>query len=431
MSVKYVSAAEAVRCVQSGNRVFVHGSSATPVDLLEALFERKEELRGVELTSITMMGDLDLMPGFRSGAFTINSLFVSSMVREAVNSGYGDYIPVFLSEIPGLFDKHILPLDVAFIQVSPPDTHGFCSLGISVDVAKAAVRNAKIIVAQVNPHMPRTFGDGLIKLSDIHYVVESCQKLPEIDYRKDIGETERIIGRLCAELIEDGSTLQMGIGTIPDAVLDSLGSHKNLGVHTEMFSNGIMHLMRSGVINNRFKKKLKGRVTSSFATGNRELYDFIDDNTEFMFMEASYVNDGAIIRENPKVVAMNSAIEIDLTGQICSDSIGTRQFSGVGGQMDFIRGAALSEGGKPIIIMPSVTAKGVSKIVPLLKQGAGVVTTRAHAHYIITEYGVVNLFGLNLKQRAKALISIAHPDHREHLDRAAFERFGPTFKSLM
>ncbi|MCG9911908.1 MAG: 4-hydroxybutyrate CoA-transferase [Flavobacteriales bacterium] len=426
----YTTADEAVKCIESGNRVFIQGSAATPLVLAEALLRRREELKDVELMSISMLGDLDLSDGFACGAFRMNSLFVSANIRKAVNEGYGDYIPVFLSEIPELFNRNILPLDVAMIHVSPPDTHGFCSLGVSVDVAKSAVKNAKKIIAQINPLMPRTHGDGMIKVSEIDYLVETEQALPEVDYRKEIGECERKISRYCAELIEDGATLQMGIGTIPDAVLECLTGHKNLGIHTEMFSNGVMPLLKSGVINNALKRKHRGKVATTFAVGNRELYDYLDDNPEFVFLEAGYVNDGKVIRANPKVVAINSAIEMDITGQVCADSIGTYQFSGVGGQMDFIRGAALSHGGKPIIAMSSVTGKGISKIVPTLKTGAGVVTTRAHMHYVITEYGVVNLFGLNLRQRAKALIRIAHPDHQEILDKAAFERFGPRYYTL-
>ncbi len=424
MSLKFSSAAEAVSQIKSGDRVFSHGSAATPLTLLNALFDRAGEVKDVELVSISTLGDIGLeKPGVR-GSFFINSLFVSQNVREVVNTERGDYVPVFLSEIPRLFDSGNMPIDVAMVHVSPPDKHGFCSLGVSVDVARSAVRNAKTVIAQVNPNMPRTHGEGHVHVGRFAVMVELDDALPEVDYRKKITECERRIGQLVAELVDDGATLQMGIGAIPDAVLASLTGHKDLGIHTEMCSNGIIDLLRRGVITNRYKKKHPNRIVTSFAIGSRELYDLLDDDPQFAFLDAQYVNDGAVIRENPKVVAINSAIEIDITGQVCADSIGTYQYSGVGGQMDFMRGAALSKGGKPIIAMPSTTAKGRSKIVPFLKQGAGVVTTRAHVHYVVTEYGVAYLYGRNLRQRAQALIAIAHPDHREDLERAARERFG-------
>jgi acyl-CoA hydrolase len=310
------------------------------------------------------------------------------------------------------------------IHVSPPDKHGFCSLGTSVDVAKSAVKHAKRIIAQVNPNMPRTHGDGFIHKSRLDAMVEVHDTLPVVNYSERASESERIIGNKIAELIEDRSTLQMGIGAIPDAVLQSLGHCKDLGIHTKMFSDGIIELIKSGVVTNAYKKKHRGKTVSSFALGTHKLYQFIDDNPAFAFLEADYVNDGRVIRSNPKVVAINSAIEIDITGQVCSDSIGTYQFSGVGGQMDFIRGASLSEGGKPIIAISSVTKKGDSKIVPYLKQGAGVVSTRAHVHYVVTEYGVAYLYGKNLHQRAIALMNIAHPDHRDELEREIIHRFG-------
>jgi len=359
-----------------------------------------------------------------SDSFFINSLFVSENVRDAVNHGRGDYIPVFLSEIPRLFDQKILPLDVALVHVSPPDKHGFCSLGVSVDIARSAVNNAKYVIAQVNPQMPRTHGDALIPLHKINKLVEANMPLPEVNYAARATEVEKTIGRYIAEMVEDGATLQMGIGAIPDSVLNSLTNHKNLGIHTEMMSDGIIPLVESGVINNSLKKKHRGKIATGFVIGSRKLYDFIDDNPQVVMLSSDYVNDVTVIRQNPKVTAINSAIEIDITGQVVSDSIGTYQFSGVGGQMDFIRGAALSEGGKPIIALPSVTKKGISRIVPFLNPGGGVVTTRAHMHYVVTEYGVAYLYGKNLRQRAEALIAIAHPDHREELSKAAKERFG-------
>jgi acyl-CoA hydrolase len=424
MKTKTVNAQVAVSIIQSGQRVFVQGSAATPLHLLHALENRARELKNVELVCLSVLGDLGVNNPEYKESFHFNALFVSAPVRKNVNGANGDYIPVFLSEIHLLFEKNILPLDVALIHVSPPDKHGFCSLGVSVDITRAAVKNAQHVIAQVNPQMPRTHGDGLIHISEIDTMVEVNEPLPEVNYGKEVSDCERTIGKNVASLIDDRSTLQMGIGTIPDAVLQCLGNHKDLGVHTEMFSDGVMHLMQKGAITNKFKRKHRGKTATSFAIGSRQLYDFVDDNPQFAFLEAGYVNDGSIIRTNPGVIAINSAIEIDLTGQVCADSIGTKLYSGVGGQMDFIRGAALSEGGKPIIAMSSVTSKGQSKIVPFLKQGAGVVTTRAHVHYVVTEYGIAYLFGKNLKQRMRELIKIAHPDHREQLDKEAFERFG-------
>lgn len=420
---KYISGEEAVKVIKSGDRVFVHGGAATPHHLLKKMVERASELYDVELVSSSLQGQAYFTDKKYRDNFRINSLFVSQNVREAVNDGRGDYIPVFLSEIPNLFRRGLLPLDVAMVHVSPPDKHGYCSLGVSVDVANSAVKTAKHVIAQVNPRMPRTFGDGLIHIDKFDAIVEVHDELPEVVCEDSDNEITRRIGSHCAGLVEDGATIQTGIGSIPDAVLASLTNHKDLGLHTEMFSDGIIPLLEKGIINNVYKKKYRGRVVTSFMLGSRKLYDYVDDNPAVVVLSVDYVNDTAIIRTNPKVTAINSAIEVDLTGQVCSDSIGSYHYSGVGGQMDFIRGASLSEGGKPIIALHSATGKGLSKIVPILKPGAGVVTTRAHAHYIVTEYGVASLYGKNMRQRAKALIEIAHPNHREDLERAAFERF--------
>jgi len=422
-TTKFITAEEALRVVESGNRVFIHGSAATPIALVKALQNRHRELRNVELVSITVMGDLNFdNPVFRD-SFFCNSLFVSACTRNIVNSAEGDYVPVFLSEIPKLFKTGILPIDVALVQVSPPDAHGYCSLGTSVDIARAAVDTAKYVIAQVNPRMPRTHGSGFIHLNNIHSLVWQEAELPEADYSLSSNQAVEKIGRNIASLIEDGSTLQVGIGSIPDQVLKNLTGHKDLGLHTEMFSDGVVPLIEKGIINNSRKKMNVGRSVTGFLAGTRKLYDFVNDNPAIRVMEISYVNDTGIIRQNPSVVAINSAIEIDFTGQVCADSIGTYQYSGIGGQMDFIRGASLSEGGKPIIALPSTTSKGLSRIVPFLKEGAGVVTTRGHVHWVVTEYGMVDLFGKNLKQRAQALINIAHPDHHEALERAFYERF--------
>jgi acyl-CoA hydrolase len=419
---KNTAAEEALQLIKSGDRVFVHGGAATPQYLLKRLSELSSHLFNVEIVSISLQGDIHIASKQYAENFRINSLFVSKNVREAVNEGRGDYVPVFLSEIPTLFRKIILPIDVALVQVSPPDRHGYCSLGTSVDIALAGLRSAKKVIAQINPRMPRTLGDGIVHENEFDALVFMPSELPEIHDGAPSDMAMRI-GAHCSTLVEDGATIQMGIGEIPNAVLASLGNHKELGVHTEMFSDGIIPLIESGVITNEHKRKHRGKSVTSFLIGSRKLYDFVDDNPSIAVLAVDYVNDTSVIRTNPKVTAINSAIEIDLTGQVCADSIGTYQYSGVGGQMDFIRGAALSEGGKPIIALPSTTSKGISRIVPFLKEGAGVVTTRAHAHYIVTEYGVANLYGKNMRQRAKALIEIAHPNHREELNKAAFERF--------
>jgi len=424
MTPEYTSAAEAIKLIRSDDRVFIHGSAATPLTLLKALTENSDHLRNVELIAVSTLGPMELTKPEFKDRFYFNSLFVSENIRECVNSDNGEYVPIFLSEISKLFEKGILTIDVALIHVSPPDKHGFCSLGTSVDVAKSAIKHARKIIAQVNSNMPRTHGDGFIHVSRLDAIVEAHDLLPQLNYSARISETDISIGKKVAELVEDRSTLQMGIGAIPDAVLRSLGHCKDLGVHTEMFSDGVIDLVKNGVITNAYKKKHRGKVVSAFAIGTDKLYHFIDDNPGFAFLEADYVNDTRVIRANQKVVAINSAIEIDITGQVCADSIGTYQFSGVGGQMDFIRGASLSDGGKPIITLASSTKNGESKIVPFLKQGAGVVSTRAHVHYVVTEYGITNLYGKNLHQRALALMNIAHPSQREMLEREIIKRFG-------
>ena len=421
--IQYISGEEAVKVIRSNDKVFVHGGAATPNYLLRKMVDRAPELKDVEIISMSTYGEALYAEEKYKENFFSNSLFVSANIRKAVNSGQGDYIPVFLSEIPNLFRRKIIQPDVAMIQVSPPDSHGFCSLGLSVDVATAAVKAAKHVIAQVNPRMPRTFGDGILPVKSFDAVVYQEQEIPEVISDKSDSPLFLKIGAYCAELIEDGATIQTGIGSIPDAVLKSLTNHKELGIHTEMFSDGVLPLIEKGVITNQHKKRCRGKIATGFIIGSRQLYDFVDDNPSVLVLNIDYVNDTAVIRSNPKATVINSAIEVDITGQVCSDSIGTYHYSGVGGQMDYIRGAALSEGGKPIIALSATTSKGASKIVPFLKQGAGVVTTRAHAHYIVTEYGVAFLYGKNMRERAKALINIAHPDHREELERAAYERF--------
>lgn len=420
--MKLVSSDEAVSHIQSKHHIYIHTAAAAPQQLIRALTDRHNELKGVQIFHLHTEGIAPYTkPEYRS-SFKTHAFFTGKNVRPAMQTGEADYIPVFLSEVPHLFHRGIVNLNAALINVSPPDKHGYCSLGISIDATRAAILNADTVIAQINPNMPRTHGDGLIHKSEIHYAVEVNDPLPE-HKPGELSEVELKIGKNCAELIEDGATLQMGIGNIPDAVLASLDEHKNLGIHTEMFSDGMIPLIESGVVTNSEKKVHPGKVVGSFAMGTRHLYDFMDDNPLIQMLDCAYVNDTSVIRRNPKVTAINSAIEIDLTGQVCADSIGIIQYSGVGGQMDFIRGASLSKNGKPIIALPSTTRKGESKLVPFLKQGAGVVTTRAHVHYVVTEYGVANLYGQSLRRRARRLIEIAHPDHREELEEEAYDRF--------
>ncbi|MCC6370075.1 MAG: acetyl-CoA hydrolase/transferase family protein [Bacteroidia bacterium] len=422
-NITYISAEEALKVIQSGHRVFIHGSACTPLHMLRELAKQKDRLQDVELVFISVQGDIEVHKPQYEGHFLINTLVVSETVRPAVEEGRADFTPVFLSDIPDLFNKDILSLDVAIVQVSPPDAHGYCSLGVSVDIARSAVSKARYIIGQVNENMPRTHGDGLIHTKRFTHMVWHNEALPQVDYSSKIGESELKIGKYIAELIDDGSTLQTGIGTIPDAVLKCLNNHKNLGLHTEMFSDGIMDLFENDVINNTKKRIHPYKTVTGFAIGTNRLYNYVNDNPAFAFLDIDYVNDPGVIRRNPKVIAINSAIEVDVTGQVCADSIGTRQYSGIGGQLDFMRGAALSEGGKPIIALSSRTNKGQPRIVLMLKPGAGVVTTRGHVHYVVTEYGVAYLYGKNFHHRAKALIEISHPDDREELTKHCFERF--------
>lgn len=412
--MRYVSASEAAKVVKSGDRIYVHAAAATPNILTKAISDRAEELRDVEFCHIHTEGEAPYSDPALSASFHVNSFFIGKNVRHTIAAGNGSYTPVFLSEVPNLFRKGALKVNVVLIQVSPPDEHGFCSLGTSVEATVAAMESADTIIAQVNNFMPRTFGDSILHISNIDMAVEHhtpiyAQKLVQVT------DTEAKIGDYVAELIDDESTLQMGIGSIPNAVLSRLSNHKNLGLHTEMFSDGVIDLIESGVINCSKKTIAKGRALATFLIGSERLYKFVDNNPFIVMKESSYVNDTSIIRQNPKVVAINSALEVDLTGQICADSLGVHMYSGVGGQMDFVRGASLSKGGKAIIALSSTSNKGHNRIVPFLKQGAGVVTTRAHAQYIVTEYGVADLYGKTLKQRVEAMVNIAHPDFREEI----------------
>lgn len=421
--MRTVDAAEAVAVVRSGDRVFIHSVAAAPQAVITALAARAPALRGVEVVQLHTEGPAPYAAPELAASFRVNALFVGKNVRDAVARGQGDYVPIFLSEVPALFRSRAMPLDVALISVSPPDRHGYCTLGPSVDATRAAVQSARTVVAQVNANLPRTHGDALVHVDDIDLAVWQDDPVPEVRQANLTG-LERTIGNYVASLVEDGATLQLGIGAIPEAVLAALADHEDLGVHTEMFSDGVVELVRRGVITGARKRNHPGKVVASFVMGTRDLYDFVDDNPSVLLLDVAYTNDTAVIRRNPAVTAINSALEIDLTGQVCADSLGTHQYSGVGGQMDFIRGASLSERGKPIIAMPSATSRGESRIVPFLKPGAGVVTTRAHVNYVVTEHGVASLYGKNLRQRARALIGIAHPSQREALERAAWERFG-------
>lgn len=417
---KYVSASEAVKIVKSGDRVYVQAAAAAPSVLTQALTDRAVELQNVEICHLHTEGPAPYANPELASSFHVNSFFIGKNVRHTLAAGNGSYTPVFLSELPNLFRKNVLKLDVVFIHVSIPDIHGYCSLGVSVEASLAAIENAKTIIAQVNPQMPRTFGDGILHISEIDYLVEVDRPIygHEMD---EISPLEDQIGTYVASLIEDRSTLQLGIGSIPNAALSKLMNHKDLGLHTEMFSDGVIDLIEKDIINCNYKGTLRGRVLATFLIGSKRLYDYVNDNPFIEMKESSMVNDTARIRKNSKMVAINSAIEVDVTGQVCADSIGANMYSGVGGQMDFIRGASLSNGGKAIIALPSITKNGESRIVPFLKQGAGVVTTRAHVHYIITENGIADLYGKTLRQRVHEMVRIAHPNHQENIDRQYYE----------
>ena len=417
---KYVTALEAMSGLEDNDAIFIQSASAAPQQLIKALVEKGQHMSNISIYHMHTEGEAPYVNPIYKNAFNTHCFFVSANTRDAVTKGNADYIPVFLSEIPALYRRGIIPVDIALLHVSPPDRHGYCSLGVAVDVSLAVIEKAKYIIAQVNPNMPRSNGGGIVHVSKFHALVSVTDEIPAINLGQP-NAIELAIANNVASLVEDGATLQMGIGKIPNAVLDKLGNHKRLGIHTEMFSDGIINLVERGVITGELKKTNPHKIVSAFALGSKALYDYIDDNPLFELHDAAYVNDTGTIRLNPKVTAINSAVEIDLTGQVCADSIGAHMYSGVGGQMDFIRGAALSEGGKPIIALPSTTSKGESKLVSTLKQGAGVVTTRAHVHYVVTEYGVAELYGRNIKQRIRALVDIAHPGHREKLEKEAFE----------
>ncbi|TYB78030.1 acetyl-CoA hydrolase/transferase family protein [Bizionia gelidisalsuginis] len=415
-----VSAEEAVKIVKSNNKIYIQAAAAAPQLLIQALTNRHEELRNVQICQLHTEGEAPYANPELRDSFHVNSFFIGKNVRHTLKAGNGSYTPVFLSEVPLLFKRNIIDLQVALIHVSVPDQHGYCSLGVSVEATLAAIDNADYVIAQVNKQMPRTHGAGIIHIAEINAFVECDIPLP-VHTIVEPTIIENQIGNHVASLIEDRSTLQMGIGNIPNAVLSRLINHKDLGLHTEMFSDGVIDLILKNVINCNYKGVNRGRALATFLIGSKRLYDYVDDNPFIEMRASNYTNDVSIIRQNPKMVAINSAIEVDLTGQVCADSIGSKMYSGVGGQMDFIRGASLSDGGKAIIALPSTTKSGISRIVPSLKPGAGVVTTRAHVHYVVTEYGIANLYGKTIQERVKALVNIAHPDHKEIIDKQYFE----------
>lgn len=425
MQYKSISAEEAVKVIKTGDRIHLSSVAVTPHKLIKAMVERgrNKEFYDVKVQHIHIENKVDFADPEFEGIFVPEQFFVGGNLRKQTQAGYADYIPSFLSETQKLIREGYLKVNVAMVMCSVPDKHGFVSLGTSVDATLAAIECADIVIAAVNPNVPRAWGDAIFHMSEIDYMVDDDSPL----YAHDMGtltETDIAIGKNVAELIEDGACLQMGIGGIPNAVLAQLGNHKDLGVHTEMFADGILPLVEKGVVNGKRKQIDKGKMVASFLMGSKKLYDFIDDNPMVAMMDVRHTNSVNIIRQNHKVTAINSALAIDITGQVCADSIGTTHYSGVGGQIDFIRGAGYSEGGLPIIAMPSITAKGLSKISPILLPGSGVVTTRANMHWFVTEYGAINLYGKTMQERAKQIISVSHPDHREDLDKAAFDRFG-------
>lgn len=424
-TIKFTTPEEAVKVIKSGDTVHLSSVASAPQCLIKAMCARGAagELKNVHIHHLHTEGPAPYAAPEFEGVFQLDSFFVGSNVRPVTQTGYADYIPIFLSETQKLYRVGALPCDVAMIQVSEPDEHGFVSLGTSVDATLAAVEKAKTVIAVINKYVPRAFGQAMIPVSCIDMFVKDDQPLIEAKFAEP-NETEKKIGKYCADLIDDGACLQMGIGAIPNAVLAQLGNHKNLGIHTEMFADGVLPLVEKGVINGMNKVTDKGKIVSTFLMGSKTVYDFIDNNPMVRMMDVGYTNDPFIISQNPRMTAINSALQIDLTGQVCADSLGTKFYSGVGGQIDFIYGASRAEEGKAIIAMPSVTNKGISKIAPVLAPGAGVCTTRAHMHWFVTEYGAVNLYGRSMQERARLLISVAHPDHQEELDKAAFERFG-------
>jgi 4-hydroxybutyrate CoA-transferase len=422
-SAKKVTASEAVKHIESGNRVVIGHACSEPQTIVKAMVENASSYENVEIVHMVAMGKGEYAKPEMQRHFRHNGLFLGGSTRDAVAEGRADYTPCFFFEIPRLFKSGILPVDVALIQVSPPDENGNCSLGVSCDYTKAAAESAKIVIAQVNDKMPRTHGDCLIHVDKINFVVEESEPIIELK-RAVIGDIEKKIGEYCASLVEDGATLQLGIGGIPDAVLSFLTDKKDLGIHSEMFSDGVLELVRNGNINNKAKSLHRDKFIVSFLMGSRDLYDFVDNNPEVELHPVDYVNNPYVIAQNHKMMSINSALQVDFMGQVVAETIGPKQFSGTGGQVDFVRGTSLAEGGKSIIALPSTAAKGkISRIVPFIDEGAAVTTSRNDVHYIVTEYGIANLKGKTLRERARALINIAHPDFREALTEKAREKF--------
>jgi acetyl-CoA hydrolase len=420
---KVTSAEAAVRAVGSGDHVWLHAGCNNPEELVSALVARASELRDVEVTHLMTFGKAPHVDAASAGAFRHRALFAGSNVRAAINDGRADWVPVFLSEIPGLVRSRVIPVDVAFVQISPPDEHGFCSYGVGVECTKAAAESARAVVALVNRQMPRSLGDCFIHVSRLTHVVEIDRPVIELPQSTGVSDVSRAIGKNVADLIENGATLQMGIGEIPDAVLLYLKHKRDLGIHTEMFSDGVVELFESGVITGEAKTLHKGKIVASFVLGSKRTFKFLDNNPFVEFHPSDYVNDPFVIAQNDKMVAINSAISVDITGQVCADSMGRQIYSGFGGQVDFIRGASRSQGGRPIIALPSTARDGaVSRIVDVLAEGAGVVTSRGDVHYVVTEHGVADLRGRSLRERAAALIACAHPDFRDELRCAAKKR---------
>ncbi len=422
---KFVTADEAVKVIKSGDSVYLHANCSFPKTLVDAMCRRYKELKNVKILQLMTFLNAPFALPEMEGHFHLVSLFTGPNVRKAVNEGRADFVPVFLSEIPWLIQSKKLPVDVTMLHLSPPDEHGYCSFSISNECAKTAAENSKTIIALINPRMPRVLGDNFIHIDKIDYAVEINEPIPELVSDKDAGEDIHIyerIGQYISDMIEDGSTLQMGIGLIPDTVLQFLHEKKNLGIHTEMFSDNLIDLIDSGVVNGEKKTLLPGKVVASFILGSQKVFDYMDDNPVFEFRPTLFVNDPFTISRNDKMISINSALEVDITGQVCADSIGPRNYSGFGGQVDFIRGAARSEGGKPIIAFTSTAKNGtISRITPFLKPGAGVTTTRGDVHYVVTEYGVADLYGKPVSERVKSLIKIAHPNFRDELERYAKE----------
>jgi len=420
---RVTTAADAVTEVRSGDRVWIHPGCNTPKLLIDAMVARAPELEDVEVVHILTLAPAPYADKEMAGHFRHRSLFTGANVRQAVNEGRADFVPIHLHDVPALITRGILSIDVALIHISPPDEHGFCSFGVGVDATKTAVEHARTVIAMVNRQMPRTLGDSFVHVSKLSKIVEVDEPVLEHAMASEVSAAARSIGENIASLIDDGATIQMGIGEIPDAVLLFLQDKKHLGVHTEMFSDGLVDLFEAGVVTNERKTLHRGKIVASFVIGTRRAFDFVDNNPFMEFHPNEYVNDPMVVARNDNMVAINSALAIDLTGQVCADSIGTRIYSGFGGQLDFIRGAARSKGGVPIIALPSTAKEGaISRLVDTLIPGSGVVTTRADVHYVVTEYGVANLYGRSLRERARSLIELAHPDFRGELERAAAAR---------